>query len=223
VAQILLGNIKGEPGKNAKITEVSATVSNTIGTPSVEVTMGGDEQNRSFHFAFSGLKGEQGDSVAPVAYADEGARTHYAEEIFVCGFTIDESWTEESETINLQNTIDLATLKVYVDGKSVNVEYEENSEGAFSVQLLDTETNEKLARLSYSPTKWTGEPEPHIRLAFSKETVVSVEVYEENVVTLDEKYLPKSVPKWLFMIILYSVNTLTILLILRVILALQFR
>lgn len=195
MAQILLGNIKGEPGENAKITDVTATVSDTTGTPSVEVTMGGDEQNRSFHFAFSGLKGEQGDSVAPVAYADEEVRTHYAEEIFVCGFTIDESWTEESETINLQNTIDLAKLKVYVDGKSVNVEYEENSEGAFSVQLLDTETNEKLARLSYSPTKWTGEPEPHIRLAFSKETVVRVEVYEENVVTLDEKYLPDSVPK----------------------------
>lgn len=65
MAEILLGNIKGEKGADgtsAVITDVSATVDNTIGTPSVTVTMGGTESKRSFLFAFSGLKGEKGDT-----------------------------------------------------------------------------------------------------------------------------------------------------------------
>ncbi len=217
MAKMLLGNIKGKPGENAKITEVTATVSNTTGTPTVEVTMGGDEQNRSFHFVFSGLKGEQGDSVVAAAYAElteeqvdsikedlvtkkeleksiEDVRTHYAEEILICDFTFDESWTDESATIKLQNTIDLNKLKAYVDGKSVDIKCEENSEGAFEVQLFDTETSEKLVRFNYSPTTWTGEPDPEIYFAFSKADEVRVELYEENIVTLDEKYLPDSVP-----------------------------
>ena len=62
MAKILLGNIKGE---SAKITDVTASVDNTTGTPSVTVTMGGTENERSFNFAFSGLKGETGNAGEP--------------------------------------------------------------------------------------------------------------------------------------------------------------
>ena len=48
---------KGEDGKNATITGVTATVDDTTGTPSVQVTLGGTETERSIDFAFSGLKG----------------------------------------------------------------------------------------------------------------------------------------------------------------------
>lgn len=51
---------QGPAGTNATITNVTAEVSNTTGTPTVEVELGGTESARTFNFSFSGLKGEQG-------------------------------------------------------------------------------------------------------------------------------------------------------------------
>lgn len=66
---------KGEPGKNgvdgqqgnpglngvnAIISNVTADVDDSVGTPSVQVQMGGTESNRTFNFSFSNLKGKQG-------------------------------------------------------------------------------------------------------------------------------------------------------------------
>ena len=50
----------GEPGEAAIISNVTASVDDTSGDPDVVVTMGGTAQERSFAFAFSGLKGENG-------------------------------------------------------------------------------------------------------------------------------------------------------------------
>lgn len=51
---------QGPAGANATITNVTAEVSNTTGTPAVEVELGGTESARTFNFSFSGLKGEPG-------------------------------------------------------------------------------------------------------------------------------------------------------------------
>ena len=51
---------QGEPGEAATISNVAASVDDTSGDPEVVVTMGGTAQERSFAFAFSGLKGENG-------------------------------------------------------------------------------------------------------------------------------------------------------------------
>ncbi len=50
----------GTDGKSAIISNVSATVDNSVGIPSVEVSMGGTEIDRTFSFAFKNLKGEKG-------------------------------------------------------------------------------------------------------------------------------------------------------------------
>ena len=51
----------GETGAPAGFGTVSATVDDTIGTPSVEVTASGADTAKNFAFAFHNLKGEKGD------------------------------------------------------------------------------------------------------------------------------------------------------------------
>lgn len=50
----------GQDGTNATITNVTASVDTNVGTPSVDVSMGGTEQARTFNFDFHNLKGETG-------------------------------------------------------------------------------------------------------------------------------------------------------------------
>ena len=68
--------VAGQDGVNATITGATASVSNTVGTPSVSVTLGGTESARTFNFAFSNLKGEQGDpgedALPTVTAEDDG-------------------------------------------------------------------------------------------------------------------------------------------------------
>lgn len=53
---------QGETGPQGATPDISATaeVDDTTGTPSVEVTKGGTDENPSFKFSFSGLKGKDG-------------------------------------------------------------------------------------------------------------------------------------------------------------------
>ena len=51
---------QGEPGEAAGFGQATATVDETTGTPSVDVTTSGPDTAKVFNFAFSGLKGETG-------------------------------------------------------------------------------------------------------------------------------------------------------------------
>lgn len=54
-------SLAGADGTSATISNVTATVDNNVGTPSVDVTLGGTSLNRTFNFEFHNLKGEQGE------------------------------------------------------------------------------------------------------------------------------------------------------------------
>ena len=48
-------------GPAGEIEAVTATVDSSVGTPSVEVTLGGEPTRRTINFAFSGMKGDRGE------------------------------------------------------------------------------------------------------------------------------------------------------------------
>lgn len=63
---------QGNPGVNATITSATAEVENTTGEPSVELTLGGTESQRTFAFSFKGLKGETGQQGLQGQKGDQG-------------------------------------------------------------------------------------------------------------------------------------------------------
>lgn len=97
-------------GEPAGFGTVSATISNTVGTPSVEVSSSGTNKSKNFTFIFKNLKGDKGDK------GDEGNVTNLLSEKI--------SFTESSTRTNIATQETLPTLfgkikKFFTDLKTV--------------------------------------------------------------------------------------------------------
>ena len=73
--------LQGPKGPAGKITNITASVSNTTGTPNVAVTLGGTAEERTIDLAFSGLKGEKGEGAVTSVNGKIGAVTLNASDV----------------------------------------------------------------------------------------------------------------------------------------------
>ena len=63
----------GDDGQSAAISGATASITGGVGTPSVDVTLGGTSLDRTFNFTFTNLKGEKGEQGATGPTGPTGA------------------------------------------------------------------------------------------------------------------------------------------------------
>lgn len=153
---------KGDTGDAASIKEVTASVDNGIGTPSVTVTSAGTGVEKTVHFDFKNLKGEKG-SVA----LTEEVKQHISQSVASANQYTDDAIKGVSQSIDAGDTDTLQAAKKYTD-QNAQAETQARVQGDTDM-LADAKryTNDLLIKIFQNGyIQWPGMPMPDTLFAF---------------------------------------------------------
>lgn len=159
----ILNGSKGDVGDAAGIKEITASIDNGIGTPSVTVTATGAGAEKIVHFDFKNLKGEAGNTALT-----EETKQHISQSVASANkYTDDAIGAVEQHIEAARQRIDtgdanaLQTAKHYAD-QQTQAEAQERAQGD-SATLADAKryTNDLLIKIFQNGhIQWAGMPSP---------------------------------------------------------------
>ncbi|UTC50808.1 hypothetical protein [Treponema sp. OMZ 855] len=153
---------KGDTGDAASIKEITASVDNGIGTPSVSVSSTGTGTEKSVHFIFKNLKGETGN----IALTEE-VKQHISQSVASANQYTDDAIKGVSQSIDAGDTNTLQAAKTYTD-QQVQVEAQARVQGDVSM-LADAKRyiNDLLIKIFQNGyIQWPWMPMPDTLFAF---------------------------------------------------------
>lgn len=153
---------KGDTGDAAGIKEITASVDNGIGTPSVSVSSTGTGTEKSVHFIFKNLKGETGN----IALTEE-VKQHISQSVASANQYTDDAIKGVSQSIDAGDTDTLQAAKKYTD-QNAQAETQARVQ-ADANMLADAKryTNDLLIKIFQNGyIQWPGMPMPDTLFAF---------------------------------------------------------
>ena len=158
----ILNGAKGDTGDAAGIKEITASIDNGIGTPSVSVSSTGTGTEKSVHFIFKNLKGETGN----IALTEE-VKQHISQAVSSANQYTDDAIKGVSQSIDAGDTDTLQAAKKYTD-QNAQAETQARVQGDTDM-LADAKryTNDLLIKIFQNGyIQWPGMPMPDTLFAF---------------------------------------------------------
>ena len=158
----ILNGAKGDTGDAAGIKEITASIDNGIGVPSVSVTSTGTGAEKTVHFDFKNLKGETGN----VALAEE-VKQHISRSVASANQYTDDAIAAVEQRIDTGDTNTLQAAKKYAD-QNVQAETQARVQGDTDM-LADAKryTNDLLIKIFQNGyIQWPGMPMPDTLFTF---------------------------------------------------------
>lgn len=153
---------KGDTGDAAGIKEITASIDNGIGVPSVTVTATGTGAEKTVHFDFKNLKGETG-SIA----LTEEVKQHISRSVASANQYTDDAIAAVEQRIDTGDTNTLQAAKKYAD-QNVQAETQARVQGDTDM-LADAKryTNDLLIKIFQNGyIQWPGMPMPDTLFTF---------------------------------------------------------